>query len=171
MRRTFVLGLAALAACGGGGTSERPPPKEGRPVGFRVIREGQEAAFCVQGPKVAFAPDAAAWAAAWRESHACQPQTPPTPALGADEVGVVVWWKVEGCLGYGVKTGGVILSGRAITVAAEESKPPAGVACAQALGGLESFLVLDRAAVAEADTIRFVLDGTEVGSVATLRGV
>lgn len=169
----FVLGLATLAACGGGGTSERPPPKEGRAVGFRVIREGQNAAFCVGGPSFALADDAEEWAAMWAHSHICPGggHAPPVPALAADEVGVAAWWKVEGCLGYGVRTEGVLLSGRVITVAAEESKPPAGVACAQALGGLESFLALDRAAVAEADTIRFVLDGTEVGSVATLRGV
>jgi hypothetical protein len=163
MRRLLpAICLLVLAACGddailpGGGPAD---------VTFRAISERQNAAMCVRGPEFALAMNAAEWEAIWERQHACQPGSAGAlPPLLATEAGVAAWWKVEGCLGYSVKTTQVKSNGSEITVTATEASPPAEF-CAAALGGLESFLAMDAGAVRGVKRIRFVLGDTEAGSV------
>jgi hypothetical protein len=163
MRRiAFWILLAFVAACGddailpGGGPAD---------VSFRAISEKQNAALCVHGPAFALALDDGEWKAIWERQHGCQPgDATALPPLLAGEAGVAAWWRVEGCLGSGIKTERVSSNGRVITVAATVVSPPAEF-CASAIGGLESFLALDASAVRAVERIRFVLDGTEVGAL------
>ena len=163
MRRpAWTLALLLLSACGddailpGGGPAA---------VGFRTISERQNAGMCVRGPEFALAMNAEEWRSIWDRQNGCQPgSATAVPPLLATEAGVAAWWKVEHCLGFGVKTTRIVSNGTVITVTATESSPAAEF-CATALGGLESFLALDLGAVRAAERIRFVLDGTEVGSV------
>ena len=163
MRRVFVVvSLVLLAACGddailpGGGPAD---------VAFRAISEKQNAGMCVRGPEFALAMNAAEWKTLWDRQNACQAgSTNALPPLLPSEAGVAAWWRVEGCLGYSVKTTEIKSNGRVITISAKESSPAAEF-CASAIGGLESFLALDIGAVRGVDQIRFVLDDVEVGSV------
>ena len=158
-----MVSLLLIAACGddailpGGGPT---------PVTFRAISEKQNAEMCVRGPEFALAMNAAEWKAIWDRQNECQAGSANAlPPLIPSEAGVAAWWKVEGCLGYSVKTTQIKSNGRVITVTATESSPAAEF-CASALGGLESFLALDIGAVRGTEQIRFVLDDVEVGSVA-----
>ena len=158
-----MVSLVILAACGddailpGGGPAD---------VAFRAISEKQNAGMCVRGPAFALAMNATEWVAIWDRQNACQGgSTNALPPLLPSEAGVAAWWRVEGCLGYGVKTTQIKSNGKVITVTATESSPAAEF-CATALGGLESFLALDLGAVRGAERIRFVLDDVEVGAVA-----
>jgi hypothetical protein len=163
MRRALVVvSLVFLAACGddailpGGGPAA---------VAFRAISEKQNAGMCVRGPEFALAMNAAEWKAIWDRQNACQTgSSNALPPLLPSEAGVAAWWRVEGCLGYSVKTTQIKSNGSVITVTATESSPAAEF-CASALGGLESFLALDLGAVRGAERIRFVLDDVEVGAV------
>lgn len=152
-----------LVACGGGAILPDGGPRR---VGFRAISERENAALCVHGPAFALAHDALEWGDIWKRHVECQPTGPEAPPLLKTEAGVAAWWKVAPCLGHGVRTVSVTAAGTTITVTAEEIAP-VGEFCAQAIGGLESFLALDLAAVATAERIRFVLDGVEVGSIPT----
>ncbi|MGH2725548.1 MAG: hypothetical protein ACRDKS_01085 [Actinomycetota bacterium] len=161
-RLVHALMLVVLAACGddailpGGGPAD---------VTFRAISERQNAALCVRGPAFALAMDADEWKAIWERKNECQPgDASALPPLLATEAGVAAWWRVEGCLGSGVKTKRITSNGPVITVAATVESPPAEF-CASAIGGLESFLALDASAVRAVQRIRFVLDDTEVGSL------
>ena len=158
-----MVALVLLAACGddailpGGGPAD---------VAFRAISEKQNAGMCVRGPEFALAMSANEWKAIWDRQNECQTgSSNALPPLLPSEAGVVAWWRVEGCLGYSVKTTQIKTNGRVITVTAKESSPVAEF-CATALGGLESFLALDLGAVRGAERIRFVLDDVEVGAVA-----
>ncbi len=163
MRRLAVgLALVFLAACGddailpGGGPAD---------VTFRAISEKQNAALCVRGPAFALATDANEWKAIWDRQTECQPgDAGALPPLLPTEAGVAAWWRVEGCLGSSIETTRVSSTGSVITVNARVETPPAEF-CASAIGGLESFLALDAAALRGVERIRFVLDGTEVGSL------
>jgi hypothetical protein len=160
MRRlaiAVVLG-GSLLACAG--------PLSGGPaaVSFRAISERQNPALCVRGPAFAMALTREEWRAVWARSTGCQPTPPEPPPLRSDEAGVAAWWRVEPCLGYAIRTRNVTTDGRTITVSAE-SRAPAAELCASALGGLESFLALDAAAVRAATRIRFVLDGVELETI------
>lgn len=163
MRRlAVVVVMMLLVGCGddailpGGGPAA---------VSFRAISEKQNAGLCVEGPAFALALDVDEWKAIWDRQYACQPgDQSAVPPLLATEAGVAAWWRVEGCLGSGIKTERITSNGRVITVAANVETPQAEF-CASALGGLESFLALDASGVRAAQRIRFVLDGTEVGSL------
>ena len=162
MRRfTAVAALVVLLACGDDAILPGGGP---RAVAFRAISERQNPGFCVDGPQFAVAMTPAEWASVWTRSTECQPAPSDAPPLLGSEAGLAAWWKTETCLGYGIATTRIVSNGRVITVTAERSEPP-GEFCAQAIGGLESFLALNVLAVRGASTVRFVLDGVEVGSI------
>lgn len=167
MRRAAgVLSLVLLLACGKGevvGLPEEPP---GGGPSFRLLQQGQNAAYCVQGPEFEVATTREEWRAILARESECQPgSAPPDLEVSFEtEIGVAAWWKVAGCLGYGLETKSVVREGDAVRIEARTSKP-VGDACAQALGGLESFLAVRRSLAEGASRIVFVLDGTEAGSV------
>lgn len=156
--------LVAASACASGGPAGTPSPEE--EVSFRLLREGQNAGFCIEGPDAALARAPEEWAAVGERQAGCQPgDDGDLPAVAWDtEIGVAVWWGTRPCLGYGVQTEQVGRERDVVTIAASESEPQ-GV-CATALGALESFYALDREAIAGATTLRYVLDGAEVGRTA-----
>lgn len=171
--------MALLVSCGNasttgaGGAPTSPPPSRpasGTPaargaVAFRVLLERQSASYCVEGPEFALATTREQWFGVAERQWSCQPTADPAEMIvdWDEEVGVAAWWGVRSCLGHSIRTDAVRLAGATITVEAT-SRGPDG-ACAQALGGLESFLALARPAVAGATTIRFVLNGEAVGSI------
>lgn len=162
-RLLAALALMLFAACGEDAILPGGGPVD---VGFRAISEKQNAGMCVRGPQFALATNADEWKAIWDRQNECQAGSANAlPPLLRTEAGVAAWWRVEGCLGHGLKTTRVSSNGSVITVGAEASSPAAEF-CAAALGGLESFLALDLGAVRSAERIRFVLDETEVGSIA-----
>ncbi len=161
MRKALAISLLVLAACGGGGIVPGAGPRD---VAFRIISERQNPALCVRGPEFAVATTPEEWRAVWQKSTACQPTPPQAPPLLAQEAGVAAWWKVESCLGFAVRTSRVRTDGQIITIEASEAAPSQEF-CATAIGGLESFLALEREAVDEATRVRFLLDDRDVGSV------
>lgn len=181
MKRLLLCGaaVALLVSCGNGsrtGAGGAPTsPSPGRPargtpatpgaVSFRALLERQSAAYCVEGPEFALATTRGEWFDVAERQWSCQPGVDPAEMIldWGEEVGVVAWWGVRSCLGHSIRTDAVRLAGTMITVEATSRGP--GGACAQALGGLESFLALARPAVDGATTIRFVLNGEAVGSI------
>lgn len=162
-RRAAILILLFAAACGDNAILPGGGPVD---VTFRAISERQNPAMCVEGPEFALARSAAEWQTIWDRQNACRAGgADALPPLLPTEAGVAAWWKVEGCLGYKIKTTRVTASGPVITVAAAASAPPTEF-CASAIGGLESFIAMDKAALDGTTRIRFVLDDVEVGSVA-----
>jgi hypothetical protein len=162
MRRLAALvTLLVLAACGDDAILPGGGPRD---VAFRAISERQNPGLCVHGPQFALALSAEEWKQAWTRSTECQPAPPEAPPLLVSEAGIVAWWKTEGCLGYSIKTTRLYTNGRVVTVSADEGESP-GEFCATAIGGLESFLAVNALAVRGAETVRFLLDGTEIGSV------
>ena len=164
MKRFLLATVLLLAtACGDDAILPGGGPID---VGFRRISERQNAGLCVRGPEFAVATTGAQWQAAWDRQNACRPGSADAlPPLLATEAGVAAWWKTEPCLGYTIHTTRVTMKQRVITVHAE-SAPPAAEFCASAIGGLESFLAVDAAAVGSAETVVFVLDDVEAGRVA-----
>lgn len=135
-------------------------------VTFRRISERQNAALCVQGPQFALAFGTVEWQDVWDRQNACRPGSADAlPPLLPTEAGLAVWWKTEPCLGFSIKTARITAKQTVITVRAE-SAAPAAEFCASAVGGLESFLALDRDAVRRADRFVFVLDGRQIGTLA-----
>jgi hypothetical protein len=164
MRRLIAtVFLVLLAACGDDAILPGGGPVD---LTFRAISERQNAGMCVRGPEFAVARDAAEWRSIWDRQTGCQPDSGGAlPPLLATEAGVAAWWRVEGCLGHGVKTTRVTANGPDIVVRATSSAPAAEF-CATALGGLESFLAFPRGALQGTERVRFILDDVEVGSVA-----
>lgn len=151
---------------GPGGGSPHPSPSP-LPSGehYRVLAEGQNSGYCVEGPQFAIAYTREEWFEISRRQHSCQPLADPAELLvdWEREVGVAAWWQVESCLGYRVRTEDVRREGNAVIVEASRREPDG--ACAQALGQLESFLAVDRSLLEGATTMRFLLSGKEMGSL------
>lgn len=164
MKRSVVaIVLLLAAACGDDAILPGGGPID---VGFRRISERQNAGLCVRGPEFAVATTTAEWQAVWDRQNACRAGSADAlPPLLATEGGVAAWWKTAPCLGYTIRTTRVTMKQRVITVRAE-SAAPAAEFCASAIGGLESFLAVDVAAVRSADTVVFVLDDVEAGRLA-----
>ena len=166
-RRAFFL-LVALGACNGGGSI----PAAGGPVAFRVLHEGPNASFCVEGPDFVVAADEDAWVDAFDMHTECRPEADfvlPEVDFGA-EVGVVAWWAVVGCLGYTVRTVSIERRSTEVVVSGVSTGPSPGHACAAARAGLESLLALKRSSLYDGtQPVRFVLDGKTVGG-ATANG-
>ena len=164
MKRFVVATVLLLtAACGDDAILPGGGPID---VGFRRISERQNAGLCVRGPEFAVTTSAAGWQDVWDRQNACQPGSADAlPPLLATEAGVAAWWKTEPCLGYTIHTIRVTMKQRVITISAE-SAAPAAEFCASAIGGLESFLAVDAAAIRSAETVVFVLDDVEAGRVA-----
>jgi hypothetical protein len=163
MRNVIVTAvMLLLTACGDDAILPGGGPVD---VGFRRISERQNAGMCVQGPQFALATTNAQWQSVWDHHNACHPGTADAlPPLLANEAGLAAWWKTEMCLGYTVKTARITIKGTVITVRADSASPPAEF-CASAIGGLESFLALDLAAVRSADSLVFFLDDVQVGTL------
>jgi hypothetical protein len=169
--RAALLVMLALVACTGGEPVAVPSPSA-QAVPFRAISEAQNATFCVEGPEFAVAHDDDEWIDIYSRQADCRPSGDVSlPRVRFDhpsqaEVVLAAWWKVEGCLGFDVRTTSVERNGDAVVVTAVSSGPEEGQACATALGGLESFLaVREEAGFAGARTVRFVLDGEMAGEV------
>lgn len=163
MRCVVAAVLLLSAACGDDALLPGGGPID---IGFRRISERQNAALCVRGPEFAVATSTAEWQSVWDRQNECQPGSANAlPPLLATEAGVAAWWKLEPCLGYTIHTTRVTMKQRVITIRAESAAPPAEF-CASAIGGLESFLAVDVAAVRSAETIVFVLDDVEAGRLA-----
>ena len=161
MKRLALSTLLVVVACGGNAILPGGGPQR---VAFRAISERQNAGLCMEGPAFDLALDQAAWRALWLRHTSCQPEGSEPPPLLQHEAGVVAWWKVAPCLGYGVRTASITATGTTITIKAIETSPAAEF-CAQAVGGLESFLALDGGTVRAAKHIRFVLNDREVGAI------
>jgi hypothetical protein len=167
--RPHLLCLLVLVACGGGEdpglVGPSPTPVE---VSFRVLSEGQNATFCVEGPEFAVAMSDEEWIEIYSRQSDCQESGESSlPQVRFDdpdepEWALAAWWRVEGCLGYGVETRSVMREGATVTVSATSSSP--GGACATAVGGLESFLAVPASAMEGSSQIRFVLDGEQLGT-------
>jgi hypothetical protein len=121
----------------------------------------------VEGPQFEVATTEDQWIDVFDRQTGCQPASEVTlPAVDFEqEIGIAAWWKVEGCLGFDVRTRSIVRTGDQITVNATSIGPKKGETCARALGGLESFLAVSRTAVSERTTYRFVLDGQTAGQV------
>ena len=148
-----------MVAC----TSEPPPPSV--PLDFTVIQEGQNASFCVEGPEFIVALDEEEWIDAFDLQTSClEDGDIRLPDVDfRRRMGVAVWWRVEGCLGFDVTTRQVLLRGEDVIVSALSTGPGDDQACATALGSLESFLSVERRPTYE--RVIFQLDGEEIGSV------
>lgn len=175
MRRLALVAAAALAA-GACGTQAPAGPGAGGgspssgPVAFRTLLERQSGSFCVEGPDFAVATTREEWFGVAERQWGCQPLADPAEMIVRwdEEVGVAAWWGVRPCLGYRVETESMRREGTVVEIRAAETEP-AGV-CAAALGGLESFYAVDRGALTGAETIRFLLDGEELGRVSLSAG-
>lgn len=172
MRRLLLATLVALLACTDGADPGLVGPSpEPRDVGFRVLSEEQNSAFCVEGPEFEVAMSDDDWIGVYSRQSDCQDGGEfSLPQVNFDdpdepEWALAAWWKVEGCLGYDVETGSVQRIGAEVVVRATSSGPGEGMACATALGSLESFLAVSRDDVEGASVVRFLLDGREAGTV------
>ncbi|HEX9775411.1 MAG TPA: hypothetical protein VGB83_07515 [Actinomycetota bacterium] len=153
--RRVVLILALVAAC----RSPAAPPAPGDPVRFRAISEKLNPAPCTDGPSFMAAPSESRWIDVFDRQTACLPGAKvrlPTVDFRRF-VGVAAWWGRRGCAGDGVRTQRVEYRDGEVTVTATASD-----ACASPTGALESFLAIRRPGP-PITTIRFVLDGQELG--------
>ena len=135
-------------------------------IPFRVIAEHQNPASCVQPPDFAVATTEDRWIDVFdRETECRREQNVDLPELDfGREVGLVAWWKTEGCLGFHIRTDSVERVGDEVVVRARASGPGPGTVCATARGALESFLVLQRSSLFTGnETVKFVLNGTTMG--------
>ena len=159
MLRALITLAVALAAC----TSEPPPPS--LPLEFDVIQEGQNGEFCVEGPEFIVALDEGDWIDAFDLQTSClEDGDIRLPDVDfTRRMGVAVWWKVETCRGFDVTTRQVLSRGNDVIVSALTDAPAEDEPCVTALGGLESFLSLERRPTFE--RVLFLLDGQEIGTV------
>ena len=167
---TLALVFLTMTTCGRS-AQVRDDTQLNGPVSFRVIIEQQNPEFCVEGPEFMVARNEDQWVTAFDMQTECATAADEVrlPHVDFDaEIAVAAWWKVAGCLGWKIQTTAVERAGDAIVVKASSTGPAAGEVCATALGGLESFLALERSErLSGAKTFRFVLDGKPVGSVAS----
>ncbi|MFN2613945.1 MAG: hypothetical protein ABR552_03900 [Actinomycetota bacterium] len=164
MKRALVVIALVASACSSAPKAAEPGPLDG-PVGFRVLSEKENPSPCNDAPDVSVAKTDAGWIDVFDQQTSCTNQdTIDLPDIDfASEVGVAVWWKKVGCLGFVLHTDSIERAGNTIDVRAH-STGPSGV-CAQAIGQLESFLAVQLSVrFTGAEPIRFILDGTTIAT-------
>jgi hypothetical protein len=152
----------ALVAC----TKQAPtPPVAGAPSGpvtFRVLQQGRNPRPCVDGPDSQIAIDEDAWIGVFDRQTACMSApdiTLPRVRFGT-EVAVAVWWGAATCEALDVEVTAAERRGDELILKATTS---AKGACPTRLGGLESFVALERSSSFDgSQRLALELDGNPV---------
>jgi hypothetical protein len=160
MRRAAALSLGILAC------TSTPAPPPAIPVPFRVIRESQSNVACVDAPDFAVAFDEGAWIDIFDRDSGCSPgkEDIELPVVNfSKRIGIAAWWGPYECRQTAVRS--VAVAGADLVVTADHALPPSAP-CRAPAATAESFLSARRVPALEAVThARFVLDGTEVGTI------
>jgi hypothetical protein len=155
--RAMAIGIVIATACLGASDGER--------VRFQVLREGVEPVHCSGSRPFVGALSHSEWRELYAAAAGCRgfDAAFAVPPLGAGEAGVAAWWSSPACPESRVKTTSVRRSGSTMTVSAT-ARHPDGCRTTGSLA-LQSFLAVPVPSLGRVGTIRFVLDGVEVGRI------